>query len=302
VLTSARTNGTIIPKGQVVAASIFTTLSATAELEKMRAQSTGMIRLRPRHSSITATIYRYGSSTGPVHSPMSSAPTDAWRWFINTMLHADLQQSFCQDRFFVHRPLLSGARTSRLALKGLFKMSFEESPDYHAVVNTTTMYLVRLQRVSDKETRLGDALLWEFTLHDRADGTPVMTEDDHAVIINQITSPRLGPKARARQFVNKLFGRELPQDELRTLVRDGSLANLLKGRQALAHLTFEDSEGNEGEYPKIKELYALEVNKGNNLRPPPAAKRSYEEVFETDDEDDSGAASDQQSDGHLPFR
>jgi len=178
-------------------------------------------------------------------------------------------------------------------------VSFEETPDYREFLDTQTLYQLRLVRVSDQDTRIGQALRWEFSVLNRADGTPVVDGDDKPIVISRLTSPKLGPRSRARAFVNRLFGHELAKDELRVLIQSGQLANQLKGKTALGYIVFTDADGNETEFPKVNELFPVDVTKpGKKLPGPP---RSYEEVF---DDDEAPSNNDTQSDnnGDLPFR
>jgi hypothetical protein len=174
-------------------------------------------------------------------------------------------------------------------------MSFQETPDFREFLDTQTLYLVRLLKVTDQNTRLGEALRWEFEIHDRANGAPIVDADDNTIVVSRLTSPRLGPRSRARGFVNKLLGRELARDELRTLVQNRRLADQLKGKTALAYVSFQDADGNETEFPKIDELFPVEGGKSTKRVPPPP--RSYEAVF--DDDDPKNVASSSESD--LPF-
>ena len=155
-------------------------------------------------------------------------------------------------------------------------MSFEDTPDYSQFIDTQTLYRAQCQRVSDQQTRMGDALRWEYSIHDRVTGAPVLDDNDRVIIVSRLTSPRLGPRSRGRSFVNALFGRELAKDELTTLIRSGQLANQLKGKSALAYVTFTDADGNETEFPRIDTLYPLDTGKSGKKQPPPP--RSYEAV------------------------
>jgi hypothetical protein len=175
-------------------------------------------------------------------------------------------------------------------------MSFEETPDYRELLDTSTLYLLRLQRVQDRTTRLGTALEWRFEVHNR-DSTPVLDDNNDVVVITRLSSPRLGPRTRARAFVNRLLGRDVPSDELKVLVQSGRLADQLKNKQALGYIVFTDADGNESEFPKVNELFSLDVAKSGRKLPPPP--RSYAAVFDDDDAAEGSPAT--SAAGDVPF-
>lgn len=141
-------------------------------------------------------------------------------------------------------------------------MSFSVGPDYRELVDTETQYLVRLERVEDYETKLGESLRWHFAIHNQSDGTPVLKDDDTQLVITRVTSPKAGPLSRTRRFVHALIGRELSKSELRGLIESGTLAQRLQGRTALANIEFEVTDN--GEFPRINELLARQKPDGES--------------------------------------
>jgi hypothetical protein len=161
-------------------------------------------------------------------------------------------------------------------------MTFQESPDFRSLIDPLVPYLVRLERVSDRETKIGEALEWTFLIYDRATETAVLKPDDRPLTISRITSPGTGPRTRTRRFIEALLGTELSKDQLRSLLQSGTLAGRLKDRKALAFIEFEESDDG-GVWPRINELQPLKSDKQPLAPPPPP--RSYEAVFEDDDAD-----------------
>jgi hypothetical protein len=155
-------------------------------------------------------------------------------------------------------------------------MTFQESPDYRSLLDSQVPYLVRLDRVVDRETKIGEALEWTFAIHDRATGAAVLKPDDRPLTITRITSPGTGPKTRTRRFIEALLGQTLSKDQLKSLIQSGTLAGRLKGRKALAFVEFEEAADG-GTWPRINELQPLDNGKGP--APPPVPPRSYEAVF-----------------------
>lgn len=185
-------------------------------------------------------------------------------------------------------------------------VSFRDGPDYRELVDTETQYLVRLERVEDYETKLGESLRWHFAIHNQTDGTPVLKDDETQLVITRVTSPKAGPMSRTRRFVHALVGRELSKSEFRALIESGTLAQRLQGQKALAFIEFEAKDGNE--YPRINELLPVPKSAGataNGAQPPspnkpdPAAlAQRYTEIF-GDEDGKSAKSTDDRSD--LPF-
>jgi len=159
-------------------------------------------------------------------------------------------------------------------------MTFQESPDYRSLLDDQVPYIVRLERVSDRQTKIGEALEWVFAIYDSTTGTAVLKPDDKPLTISRITSPATGPKTRTRRFIESLLGTELSKAQLRSLLQSGTLAGRLKDRKALAFIEFEEGDDG-GVWPRINELQKLDSEKPPAM--PAAPARSYEEVFGDED-------------------
>ncbi len=193
-------------------------------------------------------------------------------------------------------------------------MTFQEQFDPRELIDPTLAYIVRLDRVEDRETRVGDALQWTFAVHNRGDGVAVLKPDGKQLIVSRITSPSTGPRGRTRRFIHALLGRSLTTDELRQLIQQRSLAGTLKDRQALCFFEFDDRD--DATFLRINELLPVDAGKPGKpaLEPPPTAPRSYEDVFDDEPPNDppsSDASPDKKpprpkkpppkSDSGLPF-
>lgn len=167
-------------------------------------------------------------------------------------------------------------------------MTFQESPDIRSLIDPLVPYIVRLERVADRETKIGEALEWTFVIYNRATEIAVLKPDDKPLIISRITSPGTGPKTRTRRFIEALLGQPLSKDQLRSLLQSGTLAGRLKDRKALAFIEFEEAEDG-GIWPRINELQRLDNGKSPPVMPasppstPPSPPRVYEDIFGDDD-------------------
>jgi hypothetical protein len=185
-------------------------------------------------------------------------------------------------------------------------MTFQESPDYRSLLDPMVPYLVRLERVVDRETKIGEALEWTFAIHDCATGVAMLKPDSHPLTISRITSPGTGPRTRARRFIEALLGQELSKDQLKSLLQSGTLAGRLKDRKALAFIQFEEADDG-AVWPRINELQRIDNGKppptampASPQSTPPSPLRSYEEVF-GDGNPPSASPSAEDHTSELPF-
>lgn len=159
-------------------------------------------------------------------------------------------------------------------------MTFQEQFDPRELIDPTVSYLVRLDRVEDRQTQLGDALQWTFTVFERDSHNPVRKPDDKQLVVSRITSPSAGPRSRTRRFIHALFGRSLSKDELGTMIQQRTLASQLKDREALAFFEFDDRE--DTTFLRINELLPVDAGKPGKpaLEKPKREPREYSDVFD----------------------
>jgi hypothetical protein len=91
-------------------------------------------------------------------------------------------------------------------------------------------YIVKLVRVEKAEDgQFGPRRRWVFHLADAATGTPAYRADGSLFEFAQLSSTKLGRKARAREYAEALLNRDLTDGE-----RGADLVPQLVGKKALA--------------------------------------------------------------------